>query len=721
MTQRGARARQVRRGTRRGAQALCALLLGVGLSACGGAPEVQPEPSAQAQPARTGQGRPGPNAQHVLSEGAKLDLLKARCDDAVAGAQAARALIYEAPTTVPTEVVLQHFNQLFVALEDAEGLAAVLGAMAPEGAVRDAAEACEQTLAKITSEVGLDVRLYERLRGVEAGAAALDPASKRFYEKLTRDFVRAGVDRDEQTRARLAEINARSVELGQRFSRAVREDRRTVKVDAKLLAGLPEDWLAAHPADEQGQITVSTDYPDYFPVQTYAADEALRRELTVAFLNKGYPQNEQTLKELLVLRHEYANLIGYANWADYTAQDKMVGSEANAQRFIDELNEIVRPVSDADVALLLERKRKDNPEAKHIEAWDRAYYPNRVRAEQFAFDSQSVRPYFPFEAVKKGLFEVYSELFHLEFKVLPEMEVWHENVEGWGIFEDGQEIGRFYLDLHPREGKYGHAAVFPMITGLTGEGGTKKRYPLATLVCNFPQPTYDEAGQVVSPGLMQHNEVVTLFHEFGHLIHHLLAGKSAWLSLGGISVEWDFAEVPSQLLEEWAWDPAVLARFAQHVETGEAIPAALVQKMRTAEEFGKGAFNQRQIHLAAYSHFLHTLAPEQIDLDAFTREIYARYSPFPAIEGAHDYASFGHLVGYSSMYYTYQWSLGIAKDLFTRFQKEGLMAKKPAQDYRTMILEIGGGQDAAKMVEQFLGRPYNLDAYRAWMRAGQGE
>ncbi|MCA9546132.1 MAG: peptidase M3, partial [Myxococcales bacterium] len=204
------------------------------------------------------------------------------------------------------------------------------------------------------------------------------------------------------------------------------------------------------------------------------------------------------------------------------------------------------------------------------------------------------------------------------------------------------------------------------------------------------------------------------FHEFGHLIHHLAANQSQYFSLGGINVEWDFAEVPSQLLEEWTWDAGVLQRFAKHVDTGEAIPAETVAKMRAAEEFGKGVATMRQIFYAAYSFFLHNRDPQGLDLDAFSAEMYGTYSPYPPVPESHIYASFGHLVGYSSMYYTYQWSLVIAKDLFTRFAAD-LMNNETATAYRKAILEPGGGRDAADMVKDFLGRPYDMKAYRAWI------
>jgi thimet oligopeptidase len=247
--------------------------------------------------------------------------------------------------------------------------------------------------------------------------------------------------------------------------------------------------------------------------------------------------------------------------------------------------------------------------------------------------------------------------------------------------------------------------MFPLQTGL--EGG---QMPIGSLICNFPDPA-DGDGLA----LMEHSDVQTFFHEFGHLIHQLLARRGTWVTLAGINVEWDFVEAPSQILEEWAWDPGVLARFAKHVETDETIPAALVAKMRAADEFGKGVHVMRQIFYTAFSYFLHARDPKGLDLDDFTDEMYKKYNPYRRIESDHVYANFGHIIGYTSMYYTYQWSLVIAKDLFTRFKKAGMLDSPTATAYRKAILEPGGTVDAASLVEDFLGRPSNLDAYKDWL------
>ncbi len=592
-------------------------------------------------------------------------------------------------------------------IDRVRGAAGLLGSVHPDVGVQDAAEQCERDLEALGAEIRLDRAVYEALAATER--SKIDRWAERSLDKTLRDFKRAGVDRDEATRAKLKKLSDDIIRVGQEFSRAIREDVRSIRVQPAALDGLPADFIASHPPDTDGRVTITTSYPDFFPVQRYAKRESVRRDLYLQYLNRGYPANDQYLAELLQLRREYAHTLGYPTWADYDAADKMAKTSARIADFIGELESIAGPRNERDLQVLLARKRKDDPGAKHVQVWDRFYYVDRVRAEEYDFDAQSVRPYFEFERVTAGLLSLYGELFDVRFETDPEAPVWHPSVKAYRLYSGDELIGRFYLDMHPRPGKYGHAAMFPIQTGVRRTAGRDGQLAIASLVCNFPDP-----GKT-SPALMEHQQVVTYFHEFGHLVHHLLANGSPWVTLGGISTEWDFVEAPSQLLEEWAWDPTVLARFAHHIETNEPIPASMVERMRRSSEFGKGIHVQRQLYYTALSFYLYTADPSSLDLSAFERETMKKYSPFPYPPGTHGYASFGHLSGYTSAYYTYQWSLVLAKDIFTRFDAEGLLSPKTARDYRQAILMPGGSKDAAALVGDFLGRPSTIDAYRAWL------
>ncbi len=632
--------------------------------------------------------------------------LTSECGEALAEAQHLREAITSAGRAARTEAgTLVPFNMMLRAMDMASGWAGLMFSVHPDAAVRQAAQTCQEDLSRFQNDVNLDRGLYDAVAAVDLGPLAAQ--SKRFAEHLLRDFRRAGVDRDDATRKRLAEIHEEMVRLGQDYQKNVRDDVRDVSVgDASELSGLPADYIAAHTAGEDGRIHISTDYPDFFPVQTYADSGDLRRKLYLTYMQRGWPANTELLVKLLALRAEYAGLLGYPNWATYNVEDKMARDTQTIERFLKQVAELARPRATKDLAVLLARKRKDDKKAKAIEVWDRFYYVGKVREHKYGFDSREVRPYFSYPRVRQGILDLYSELFGLRFEPDPTAPVWHPSVRAYRVWSGEQDLGGFYLDMHPRDGKYKHAAMFPVQTGL--EGGPT---PLAALVCNFPDPATGDG-----KALMEHGDVVTFFHEFGHLIHHLLAQKSPWVTLAGINVEWDFVEAPSQILEEWAWDAGVLQRFARHIDTGEPISAELVAAMRGAEEFGKGVAVMRQVFYAAYSYFLHIQDPKSLDIEAFTDRIHTEYSPYPRLEEAKVYANFGHLIGYSSMYYTYQWSLVIAKDLFTRFAKAGLLDREVARAYREAILEPGGSRDAADLVVPFLGRPFGLDAYKEWLQ-----
>ena len=598
---------------------------------------------------------------------------------------------------------LDKLNELLLTLDDRAGMMSLIANVHPDAAIRTSAEEAERKIEAFVNELSLDRAVYDALLGVDV--SALDAGSERFLERTLRDFRLAGVDKDEATRAQLQKLHGQLVEAGQEFARNIRDGTRTVAVAPDKLAGLPGDFIEGHKKNAQGLVELTTNYPDYFPIQRYAEDEETRRHLAQEFLNRGHPENDAVLMRILKLRFQYAELLGFDSWADYKAQDKMAKSATTIKAFTEDVANLARPRMQRDLKEVLARKRKDNPKAKEVGVWDRFYYVQLVQKENYGYDASAARAYFQYDRVLQGLLDLYGELFGIQFERV-DAPVWHPQVRVYDLVEGGEKAGRFYLDMHPRDGKYSHAAMFPVITGLSAG-----RTPEAALVCNFPDPSK-------GPALMEHSDVVTFFHEFGHLIHHLLARSSKWVALSGINTEWDFVEAPSQLLEEWAWDPRVLSRFAKHHETNEPIPADLVQKMRKADEFGKGMHVMRQVFYQAMSFYLHARSPDGIgDLVGFTKDMQKKYSPYPYLEGTHVYAGFGHLEGYSSMYYTYQWSLSLAKDIFTKFESSGLLDKETSRLYRETILEPGGTKAASDLVADFLGRPSNLDAYKRWLES----
>jgi thimet oligopeptidase len=298
----------------------------------------------------------------------------------------------------------------------------------------------------------------------------------------------------------------------------------------------------------------------------------------------------------------------------------------------------------------------------------------------------------------------------VEFRKVEGAPVWDPSVECYEMFEGGKLAGRFYLDMHPRANKYNHAAQFDIRTGIAG-----RQIPEAALVCNLP------GGEPGDPGLMEHDDLITTLHEFGHLLHTMFAGNHRWVGIGGIRTEHDFVEAPSQMLEEWGWDAKVLQTFAKHHETGEPIPTAMVEQMKRAKDYGEGLRTRRQMVYADLSLSVYNRDPKALDPEAVMADLVKRYQPFPFVDGTHFTCSFGHLDGYSAVYYTYMWSQVIAKDLFSQFDKSDLLNPATSLRYRKTVLDPGGSKPAAQLVKDFLGRPFNFTAFEKWLNQDEGK
>jgi len=603
-----------------------------------------------------------------------------------------------------SERTIEAFDALLAPLNGPAGRVSLFVHVHPDAAMREACEELEQEIATLRTDVSLDRRLYDRLTALDPDEME-SPAERRLLEHGLRDFRRSGVDRDAVTRARIKALQEELVRIGQEFDRnIITGGREFVIADGHAgLAGLPQDFLASHPEREDGSVVLTTDPTDRIPFITYAERGDLRRAYFRECMNRAVPENLEVLPRLLARRHELAALLGYPHWADYVTEDKMSRSAERARTFVERVVELVRERAAAETQELLEEKRRTDPGATDVRESERAFLTEKLRRRRFAFDSQSVRPYFPYERVKQGVIETSARLYGVEFRPNPDAELWHPAVECYDVVDGGEVVARFYLDMHPRDDKYKHGAMFDLTGGYTGGA-----LPEATLVCNFPEPRDGD------PGLLLHDQVLTFFHEFGHLLHHLFAANQRFLSFAGISTEHDFVEVPSQMYEEWAWSPDVLRGFALHHENGEPLPEEAVRRMRAAEEYGKGLEVLGQMVFAMLSLTYHDRDPAGVDVTETMNEIKRELWPLTAEEENHFHASFGHLNGYSAMYYTYMWSLVIAKDLFSRFEPD-LMDGATANEYRARILEPGGSKDARDLVREFLGREYAFDAFERWL------
>jgi thimet oligopeptidase len=605
------------------------------------------------------------------------------------------------PRTI--ENTLVPYDEVQIQLDAARAQTALMQEVHPDSAMRTVAEDLVQKAEALNTQITLDRRIYDALTALDVSKA--DAETQYYVQHELRDFRLAGVDKDDATRARIEALRDTLVKIGQEFDRNIRSDVRTIQVaSAAELDGLPADFIASHKPGADGKITLDINYPDYVPVMTYAKNEDVRKRLYMEFQNRAYPKNIEVLDRMIAQRHILANLLGYPTWADYITANKMVGSSKNAREFIDKIVAASGASADHDYQVLLRRKQKEEPNATAVNFWETGYWSEMVRKSDYDFDSQSVRPYFPYNEVKQGVLDVASQLFGVTIKQVKDAPVWHPSVECYEMFEGGKLVGRFYLDMHPRENKYNHAAQFDIRTGVEG-----RQIPEAALICNLP------GGEAGDPALCEYNDVNTFFHEFGHLLHTLFAGHHRWCGVGGIRTEHDFVEAPSQMLEEWMRDPATLATFAKHYKTGEAIPADVVKRMNRANDFAKGLTVRRQMVYADLSLSIYDRDPKLVNTTDMMVGLVKKYQPFPFVDGTHFQCAFGHLDGYSAVYYTYMWSLVIAKDMFAQFDKNDLLSPGVAKRYRDAVLAPGGSAPAAKLVENFLGRPFSFDAYQAWL------
>ena len=648
-----------------------------------------------------------PSAPAFFSGHPDAVTFKAQEDAELKAAQAAldKMLAVKGKRTI--ENTLVPYNEIQMHGDNAAYASSLLESVHPDSAFRADAETQTQRATKFLDDLSLNRAVYDALVQVDVSKA--DPATRYFHEKTLRDFRLSGVDKDEATRAQISTILDELTKTGQDFDRNIRTDSRTIQVDGPAaLAGLPDDFIKSHPASEaNGKVTLSIEYPDLGPVMRYAKSEDTRKRLMHEAQNRAYPANMAVLDSLIVKRARLAHILGYPTWAEYITQDKMIENAANAQSFIDRLKETTYKRAQEDYAVYLKRKQEDDPKATQLNRWEASYYGRLIRMRDYDYDPAQARQYFPFDRVRQGVLDVTATMFGLTYKRDVNAAVWDPSVEAYDVYEGSKKLGRFYLDLHPRPGKYNHAAKFTIRQGVRGY-----QLPEHALVCNFP------GGKAGDPGLMEHADVETFFHEFGHLIHAILGGQGQWEPVSGTTTQRDFVEAPSQMLEEWCWDAKVLQTFAKN-EKGEAIPTELVQKMRKADAFGRALGVSTQAFYSAVSLSIYNRPPSQVNTDAIVTSLEPQFSPIPTMPDTHMQTAFGHLDGYSAYYYTYLWSLVIAKDMFSRFNHDNLLDPTVAKRYRDMVLAPGGSKPAKALVHEFLERDYDFKAFDEWL-AGKG-
>ena len=613
------------------------------------------------------------------------------------------------------ENTMRALDSLAEPLDFAMGVVRHLESVATYPELRAAFNAVEPEVSAFYTGIPLNSGLWRSIQtfaGTEE-AAALAGERRRFLHKTVETFRRQGADLAADGKRLLEEIDVELTRLTTKFSENVLDSTNAFELliaDEAQLAGLPPSARDAAQAsaarkDREGwRFTLHA--PDYFAVMTYLDDASIRRQVYQAFSVRaasGDRDNRPLIVRILELRAQKARLLGFADFADFALDDRMAHTGARAMAFLEDLHVKTEARFHLENAELLEFRRSiEGPGAPALDPWDVAYYAEKQRAARYAFDEEALRPYFPLEKVVAGMFDLVQRLYGVRVTERPGVAAWDPQVRYYDVHdEDGGFLGGFYADWYPRDNKRGGAWMDAFITGGPAPDGF---HPHLGLICGNLTPPV--AGR---PALLTHREVETIFHEFGHLLHHLLS-RVEMRGLGGTNVAWDFVELPSQIMENWCWERAALDLFARHWETGAPIPGDLFEKMKRARTFRAANAQMRQLGFATLDLLLHTRYRPETDGDpvSYTRGILEAFTPTPLPPDHAMIAAFTHLfsspVGYAAGYYSYKWAEVLDADAFTRFRDTGIFSREIGGQFRASILSKGDSEDPAELYRQFMGR-----------------
>jgi oligopeptidase A len=634
---------------------------------------------------------------------------------------------------IATPKAARTYDNTLAALEDATErleLAVTivdhLESVCSEPALRDAHNQVQPEVGAFFASIPLHEKLWASLKELAATDAAreLDGVRRRFLDKTIDDFKRHGADLPPAGKQRLEAISRELTELTNKFSQNLLDSTAEWELmvdDEAKLAGLPASAReqARHSAEKKGKsgYRFTLQAPSVIAVMTYLDDAAIREQVYRAYNTRAIEparDNRPLINRVLALRREKAVLLGYRDFADLTLHDRMAKTGDAAARFVADLEAKTRAAFEREKRDLAEfRRLLEGPGAPELAPWDVGYYAEKQRKALFDFDEEELRPYFPADRVLSGLFETAERLYGIRVEEDAGMPRWHEDVRCYRITENGALLGAFYADLYPRDEKRGGAWMNGLVTGRPEEDRFK---PHLGLICSNITPPVGG-----KPALLTHDEVSTLFHEFGHLLHHMLSRVEV-RSLGGTHVAWDFVELPSQIMENWCWEREALDLFARHFETGETIPAVLFEKMRRARTYREGSAMMRQLGFAALDLALHREydADRDGDVIEYSNRVLARYATTPLPSGYAFLTSFGHLfagpTGYAAGYYSYKWAEVLDADAFTRFQREGVFNTDTGRAFRDAILARGDSEEPMELYKRFMGRAPSVDPLLA--RAG---
>ncbi|MCZ4295879.1 oligopeptidase A [Vibrio sinaloensis] len=590
--------------------------------------------------------------------------------------------------------------------------------------LRDAYESCLPLLSEYGTWVGQHKGLFEAYKAMKASEAfaSLTQAQKKTITDSLRDFELSGIGLPADEQHRYGEISKRMSELGSKFSNNVLDATMgwTKHIeDEEQLAGMPESALAAAKAAAEAKeldgYLLTLDIPSYLPVMTYCDNQELRKELYEAYVTRasdrgpkaGEWDNTEIINEQLKLRFEIARMLGFSTYSEKSLATKMAESPSQVLGFLNDLASKAKPQGEREVEELRQFAKSEFG-VDELNLWDIAYYSEKQKQHLFQISDEELRPYFPEAKAVSGLFEVLNRVFGMTVKEREGVDTWHESVRFFDIFDaDDQLRGSFYLDLYAREHKRGGAWMDECRVRRINEQG-ELQTPVAYLTCNFNRPVGDK------PALFTHDEVVTLFHEFGHGIHHMLTQVETGAVSGINGVPWDAVELPSQFLENWCWEEEALAFISGHFETGEPLPKEMLEKMLAAKNFQSAMFILRQLEFGLFDFTLHT----QFDPDIGPRvletlaDVKSKVAVLPSLEWNRFSHSFSHIFagGYSAGYYSYLWAEVLSADAFSRFEEEGIFNTETGKSFLNNILEMGGSEEPMELFKRFRGREPQIDA-----------
>lgn len=597
--------------------------------------------------------------------------------------------------------------------------------VSPNPDLRNASTEAETKIDEYSIESGLREDVFKNIKKVyedNKDNDALDPETKRYISKLYNAYKRNGLDLPKETRAKVEAVSKELSELSIKYNKNLGEQTEYILFTKEELEGVPADVLAQFETVEDGKLKVTFKYPDIIPTLKYSKNPETRKRAFLGDQNK-VPENAKILTKAVAKRAELAHLLGYETYSDYVLEESMAKTSQNVLDFENDLLSKLKSKAEAEIKLLQNLKQQDfksqgldtkSKNASTYYIWDHSFYNNKLLQEEYQVDEQKISEYFPLQSTVDKMLKFYETLFNLKFEEVTDeskKSVWHEDVKQisvWKLDDPAKPefMGWIYFDLHPRDGKYGHAAEFGLAPGYFDETTNSKKRPVCSLVCNFSKSTKTK------PSLLKHSEVTTFFHELGHGIHELM-GDVHYARFHGTNVNRDFVEAPSQMLEFWTWTPAELKKLSSHYITGDPLDDQLIESLVKSKHVNGGLANLRQLHFGLFDMTLHNSKDGKVDVDAAWNDLREKITLL-SVGGqvTRGYGSFGHMMGgYAAGYYGYLYSEVFATDMYYTLFKDDPMNTKNGIRYRDIVLKRGGSRDELDNLEELLGRKPNSDAF----------